>query len=35
MNANGRNLHVVVATPDPVNFPARGSHPEEEDDEED
>jgi hypothetical protein len=27
MNANGRNLHVVVATPDPVNFPAWGSHP--------
>jgi hypothetical protein len=25
MNANGRNLHVVIATPDPVNFPAWGS----------
>jgi dipeptidyl aminopeptidase/acylaminoacyl peptidase len=27
MTANGRNVHVVVATPDPVNFPAWGSHP--------
>jgi Tol biopolymer transport system component len=27
MNANGRNLHVVVATPDFVNFPAWGTHP--------
>jgi Tol biopolymer transport system component len=27
MNANGRDLHVVVATPDPVNFPAWGTHP--------
>jgi hypothetical protein len=27
MNANGRNLHVVAATPDPVNFPAWGTHP--------
>jgi Tol biopolymer transport system component len=27
MTANGRNLHIVVATPDPVNFPAWGSHP--------
>ena len=27
MNANGRNLHVVVATPDPLNFPAWGAHP--------
>jgi WD40-like Beta Propeller Repeat len=27
MNPNGRNLHVVVATPDFVNFPAWGSHP--------
>ena len=27
MNANGRNLHIVVATPDPVNFPAWGTHP--------
>ena len=34
MNANGRNLHVVVATPDPLNFPAWGPHPPEEDEEE-
>jgi hypothetical protein len=27
MNANGRNLHIVVATPDPLNFPAWGTHP--------
>ena len=27
MTANGRNLQVVVATPDFVNFPAWGSHP--------
>jgi Tol biopolymer transport system component len=27
MNANGRNLHVVVATPDFVNFPAWGTQP--------
>jgi hypothetical protein len=27
MKANGRNLHIVVATPDPANFPARGTHP--------
>jgi Tol biopolymer transport system component len=27
MDADGRNLHVVVATPDPVNFPAWGTHP--------
>ncbi len=27
MNANGRNLQVVVATPDFVNFPAWGTHP--------
>jgi Tol biopolymer transport system component len=27
MNANGRSLHVVVATPDPLNFPAWGTHP--------
>jgi TolB protein len=27
MNANGRDLHVVVATPDRVNFPAWGTHP--------
>jgi hypothetical protein len=27
MNADGRNLHIVVATPDPVNFPAWGTHP--------
>ena len=27
MNANGRNLPVVVATPDFVNVPAWGSHP--------
>ena len=26
MNADGRNLHIVVATPDPVNFPAWGTH---------
>jgi hypothetical protein len=26
MKANGHNLH-AVATPDPVNFPAWGSHP--------
>ena len=27
MNADGRNLHIVVATPDPVNYPAWGTHP--------
>ncbi len=28
MNANGRKLHIAVdATPDPVNFPAWGTHP--------
>jgi Tol biopolymer transport system component len=27
MNPNGRNLQVVVATPDFVNFPAWGTHP--------
>jgi len=27
MNADGRNLRVVVATPDPVNYPAWGTHP--------
>jgi hypothetical protein len=27
MKANGRNLQVVVATPDFVNFPAWGTHP--------
>jgi hypothetical protein len=27
MDADGRNLKVVVATPDVVNFPAWGSHP--------
>ena len=27
MNANGRYLHAVTATPDPVNFPAWGTHP--------
>jgi Tol biopolymer transport system component len=27
MTADGRNLQVVVATPDFVNFPAWGSHP--------
>jgi Tol biopolymer transport system component len=27
MNADGRNLRVIVATPDFVNFPAWGSHP--------
>jgi WD40-like Beta Propeller Repeat len=27
MDANGRDLHVVVATPDPVNTPAWGTHP--------
>ena len=27
MNANGRNLHIVVAGPDPVNFPTWGTHP--------
>jgi Tol biopolymer transport system component len=27
MNPNGRNLKVVVATPDFVNFPAWGTHP--------
>ena len=27
MNANGRNLHVIIATPDPVNNPAWGTHP--------
>jgi Tol biopolymer transport system component len=27
MKANGHDLHVVVATPDPVNFPAWGTHP--------
>jgi len=27
MNADGRNLHIVVAAPDPVNFPAWGTHP--------
>jgi hypothetical protein len=27
MKANGHNLHVVVATPEPVNFTAWGTHP--------
>ena len=27
MNANGHNLHVIIATPDPVNNPAWGTHP--------
>ena len=27
MTANGHNVHVVVATPDFVNFPAWGTHP--------
>jgi hypothetical protein len=27
MNPNGRNLQVVVATPDFVNYPAWGTHP--------
>jgi Tol biopolymer transport system component len=27
MKANGHDLHVVVATPDPLNFPAWGTHP--------
>jgi Tol biopolymer transport system component len=27
MDRDGRNLRVVVATPDPVNFPAWGPHP--------
>jgi Tol biopolymer transport system component len=27
MNANGRNLHVIVAGPEPVNNPAWGTHP--------
>ena len=27
MKANGHNLHVIIATPDPVNNPAWGTHP--------
>jgi hypothetical protein len=26
MDAHGRNLHIVVATPDPVNYPGWGTH---------
>jgi Tol biopolymer transport system component len=27
MDANGRNLHVILATPEPLNYPAWGTHP--------